>query len=103
MAKRTFRKYPGKAIKASKQMPIKAAESYGWVVNDWEAQDAYEFACEYFGEEDLNKQIVGCMSSEELAACLAFLFRMNDFREWEERDKEADEEGDDEEVDESES
>ena len=101
MAKRTFRKYPGKAIKASKQMPIKAAESYGWVVNDWEAQDAYEFACEYFGEEDLNKQIVGCMSSEELAACLAFLFRMNDFREWENRDKEDDEEEDDDTIESS--
>ena len=82
---------------------VTAAESYGWVVNDWEVHEAYEFACEYFGEEDLNSQIVGCMSSEELAACLAFLFRMNDFREWEERDKEDDEEGDDEEVDESES
>ena len=73
---------------------ITAAESYGWVVNDWEAHEAYEFACEYFGEEDLNKQIVDCMSSEELAACLAFIFRMNDFREWEDRDKEDDEEDD---------
>lgn len=67
--------------------PITAAESYGWVVNDWEAHDAYDFACEYFGEDELNSQIVGCMSSEELAACLAFLFRMNDFREWENRDE----------------
>ncbi len=66
---------------------VTATESYGWVVNDWEAQEAYEFACEYFGEEDLNKQIVDCISSEELAACLAFIFRMNDFREWEERER----------------
>ena len=90
MAKRTFKKYPGKAIKATKK--ITAANSYGWIVEDWEAHEAYDFACEYFGEEDLNRQIIGCMSSEELAACLAFLFRMNDFREWSNRDAEDDEE-----------
>lgn len=100
MAKRQFRKYPSKAIKASKQTPVTAANSYGWVVESWEAQDAYEFACEYFGEEDLNKQIVDCMSSDELAACLAFLFRMNDFREWENRDN-GDEGGDEEDTIES--
>jgi hypothetical protein len=63
------------------------AESYGWVVDDSDAWDAYEFACDYFGEDELNKQIVGSMSSEELAACLAFIFRMNDFRAWEERNE----------------
>ena len=96
---RKFTKFPGKSISANEKTtkrPITAAESYGWVVNDWEAWDAYEFACEYFGEEDLNKQIVGCMNSEELAACLAFLFRMNDFREWEERDSEEEEDADEE-------
>ena len=81
-------------ISSRNRRPIKAAESYGWVVNDWEARDAYDFACEYFGEEDLNSQIVGCMSSEELAACLAYLFRMNDFREWDERNEEDEDETD---------
>ena len=74
--------------------PIKAAESYGWVVENWEAREAYDFACEYFGEEDLNAHIVGCLSDDELAACLAFLFRMNDFREWDERNEEDEDEED---------
>ena len=63
--------------------PITAAESYGWVVEDSEAWEAYDFACEYFGEDNLNGQIIGCLSYDELAACLAYIFRMNDFREWE--------------------
>lgn len=64
---------------------ITAAESYGWVVETWEADEAYEMACEYFGEEDINAQIVDAISKDELAACLAFIFRMNDFTEWDER------------------
>lgn len=83
--RKKFTKLPKKHIMANKRTtrrPITAANSYGWVVESWEAQDAYDLACEYFGEEDINKEIVGCMSSDELAACLAFIFRMNDFREW---------------------
>lgn len=63
---------------------IMAAESYGWVVESYEANEAYNLAAEYFGEEDLNAQIVQSLGSDELAACLAFIFRMNDFREWDE-------------------
>jgi hypothetical protein len=37
---------------------ITAAESYGWVVESYEADEAYELAAQYFGEEDLNAQIV---------------------------------------------
>lgn len=72
------------------KMQINEAESYGWVVNDYQAREAYDFACDYFGEEDLNAQIVGTLSDEELASSLAFLFRMNDFREWEESQEEDD-------------
>lgn len=75
--------------------PVKAAESYGWVVEDWDAQEAYEFACDYFGEEDLNAQIVRAISNEELAACLAFIFRMNEFYEWEDYKNGSDEEDED--------
>ena len=63
---------------------LNEAESYGWVVNDYQAKEAYNFACDYFGEDELNAQIVSVISDEELAACLAYLFRMNDFREWDE-------------------
>jgi len=77
---------------ASKSMnrkkSINAAESYGWVVDENEAWEAYEFACDYFGKEELDDQIVSSLSVDELASSLAFIFRMNDFREWEERNEE---------------
>lgn len=57
-------------------------ESYGWVVDESDAFDAYNFACEYFGKENLDEQIVECLSADELSDCLAFIFRMNEFREW---------------------
>lgn len=71
-------------IKYTKK-PVTAAESYGWVVESWEAQEAYDMACEYFGKENLDDQIVTSLGNDELAECLAFIFRMNDFREWDER------------------
>ena len=77
---------------------LKEAENYGWVVEDWQAREAYDFACEYFGKEDLDDQIVGAISNEELAACLAFIFRMNDFREWDEYLEGQEDEGIDESV-----
>ena len=64
---------------------LNEAEDYGWVVESSEAREAYDFACEYFGQENLNQDIVDALSTDELAACLAFIFRMNDFREWDER------------------
>jgi hypothetical protein len=67
------------------------AESYGWVVEDWEASEAYDLACEYMGKDYVDDAIINCISSEELAACLAYLFRMWDFREWDNRNGEDDE------------
>lgn len=63
---------------------ITAAESYGWEVPDDRAQEAYDFAIEsgYWDEASLNADIVNAISTDELAACLAFIFRMNDFQEW---------------------
>lgn len=55
----------------------------GWEVDENEAQEAYRFACEQLGKESVDEQIIQSMSSSELAACLAFIFRMNDFQEWE--------------------
>lgn len=71
-------------VKASRR-PIRAAEDGGWVVESWEAWDAYEFACEYMGKESVDEQIIQSLSTDELAACLAFIFRMNDFDEWYDR------------------
>lgn len=71
-----------------RKRPIRAAESYGWVVEDYEAQEAYDFAIEsgYWTENELNADIVKAISNDELAACLAFIFRNADFQEWDERD-----------------
>lgn len=69
---------------------IKAAESYGWVVDSSEAWEAYEFACDYFGKEYLDDQIVSGLSTDELAESLAYIFRMNDFREWDDRNNDDD-------------
>ena len=80
-----------KNVKSNRKInrrPVKAAESYGWVVDENEAWEAYEFACDYFGKENLDDQIVSSLSVDELASSLAFIFRMNDFREWEERNEE---------------
>lgn len=73
-----------RVVSNSNHRRITAAESYGWVVESYEANEAYDLAAEYFGEEDLNAQIVQSLGSDVLAACLAFIFRMNDFREWDE-------------------
>ena len=86
------------STKRKAKKPVTAAESYGWVVESWEAAEAYEMAAEAWGVEDINQQIVDCISSDELAACLAFIFRMNDFREWDERNG-GDEDDEDEDED----
>jgi hypothetical protein len=70
-----------------RRMPIRMTEgeSGGWVVEPWEAWEAYEMACEYMGKEDVDYQILKCLGDDELSSCLAYIFRMNDFREWDER------------------
>ena len=91
IANRNYIERPYRAVKCSiraNKRTIRAAESYGWEVNDREAWDAYEFACDYFGKDNLNEEIVSTLGNEELAASLAFIFRNNDFREWDERNSE---------------
>lgn len=84
--------------KSVKRRPVKAAESYGWEVDSSEAWEAYEFACDYFGKENLDDQIVSGLSTDELAESLVYIFRMNDFREWDERNGGSDDEDEDEEI-----
>lgn len=71
------------ASKIARKM-VNEAESYGWVVDDNEAQEAYQFAAQRLGTERINQDIVDTIGNETLAKCLAFIFRMNDFREWDE-------------------
>jgi 16S rRNA C967 or C1407 C5-methylase (RsmB/RsmF family) len=69
-------------VEESVKRVINEAESEGWRVESTEAQDAYNFAVNYFGEEALNSAIVGCLGDETLAQCLAYIFRQYDFKEW---------------------
>ena len=67
----------------SNRRSLNCGESYGWVVDSREAQEAYDFACEVIGKEQVDSDIVGTLSYDDLSDALAFLFRMWDFEEWE--------------------
>lgn len=42
-------------------------------------------ACDTYGQEYVDHEIVETLSTSELASSLAYLFRMWDFRKWDER------------------
>lgn len=71
-----------KIVRESVGRILTEAESEGWVVENDEALEAYDFACEMFGKEKLDSEIVNSLGTEELAECLAYIFRMYDFDEW---------------------
>jgi hypothetical protein len=53
------------------------------VIESWESGEAYDLGCELIGEDELNRQIVDAISADELAACMVWIFRMNDLMdEW---------------------
>ena len=72
-------------VKESVDKVVQEAESGGWVVDSSEAEEAYNLAVEYMGENTINKAIVRCLGEVALADCLAYIFRMYDFREWQNR------------------
>jgi hypothetical protein len=74
--------YKTSAVNSSRRR-LNCGESYGWIVDASEAQEAYDFACEAFGKDTVDSDIVGTLSSDELSDALAYLFRMWDFEEWE--------------------
>lgn len=67
---------------------IKSAESYGWVVDSSDANRALDMWIETVGEEYAYKDVVDTLSTDELAEAMAYIFRMNDFREWNGEDEE---------------
>ncbi len=72
-----------KIIHSSIKHILNEGESYGWIVDESEVEEAYDLALQSgISKEQLDSDIVGCLSSEEKARCLAFLFRNWDFREW---------------------
>lgn len=64
---------------------LKEADSYGWIVDDSEADEAYEFFCNEVGEDEANRAIVRAMGSTPKAEILAYLFRMYDLKNWKSR------------------
>lgn len=76
-------------IRSRKPAKLREADSYGWVVESYEAYEAYDMACEYLGKEYVDDQIVDTLSDDALASSLAFLFRMWDFREWDNRNEDS--------------
>ncbi len=61
---------------------IKSAESYGWIVKSSDAQRALDMWIEAVGEEQAYKDVVDTLSSDAIAESLAYIFRTNDFSEW---------------------
>lgn len=63
---------------------LNEAENGGWEVDDEEAMEAYALAEEKLGKEVIDTAIIRAMSTHQLADILAYIFRVYDFREWEE-------------------
>lgn len=71
---------------------LNEGESGGWIVDSSEAEEAYEFAVERMGKETVDSAIIRALSSDALADCLAYIFRMYDFTEWKSRFEDDEEE-----------
>jgi hypothetical protein len=63
---------------------VMEAVNGGWEVEDSEAEAAYNLAVEKLGKEVIDNAIIRAMPSHTLAELLAYIFRMYDFREWDE-------------------
>ena len=75
---------PEEEENARKHLSLNEAENGGWVVDDSEAQEAYNFAVDRMGKETVDTAIIRALSDKHLAEILAYIFRMYDFREWDE-------------------
>lgn len=78
-------------IREAVRQSLKEAENNGWVVEDDDAWEAYEFACDRMGKETVDNAIIRALSYKQLAECLAYIFRMYDFEEWNEYNSESEE------------
>ena len=66
---------------------VNEAVNGGWEIDSSEAEEAYNMAAKEWGNEELNAAIVRCLSEDTLAQCLAYIFRMYDFRKWSDRNE----------------
>ena len=78
-------KYLKSLISESVRRALKEAENGGWVVENNEVEEAMNMAIEHFGEEYVNEAIVRTLTTDQIAESLAYLFRMWDFEEWNNR------------------
>lgn len=60
---------------------IKAKDNYGWEISSSEAQDKLQLWIDVVGAEQAVWDLARAMGNDELASNLAYIFRMNDFRE----------------------
>ena len=86
-------------IQESVKKVLNEAINGGWEVETDEARDAYDFAVEKMGKETIDNAIIMALSDDALAQCLAYIFRMYEFREWDAYKAEQ-EEGEEEELEE---
>ena len=82
--KRITEKDLHKIVNESVKRIVKEAINGGWEVDSSEAQKAYNFAVRELGKETIDDAIIRCLSDENLAQCLAYIFRMYEFKEWNE-------------------
>lgn len=72
---------PKPEASAKPEVKKEAGESYGWVVNSEDAWDKLTLWEETVGAEQALRDVAKAMGDEELSECLAYIFRMNDFKE----------------------
>lgn len=63
---------------------VMEAVNGGWEVDENEAETTYNLTVEKLGKEVIDNAIIRAMSNRTLAELLAYIFRMYDFREWDE-------------------
>lgn len=82
-------------------------ENLEWICRQWgfleeiedlDTWEQYETAKEYMGASELLTNLSQAIGTDELAECLAYIFRMNDFREWKSKYDEDEEDYDEEEY-----
>ncbi len=81
--KEIFQSKPELGAQSSAKPEVKkeAGESYGWVVNSEDAWNKLMLWEETVGAEQALRDVAKAIGDEELSECLAYIFRMNDFKQ----------------------
>lgn len=76
-----------KIVKETVKKVLNEGESGGWVVEPSEAEEAYNMFAAELGNEEANAAIVRALGDNALSDVLAYLFRMYDFKQWDDNRK----------------